>query len=253
MTLGTPVTATETADKTGIPVAHFDFSKVKMDLESLLRAGVHFGHLSSRRQPKMRQYIYETRKNIDIIDLEQTAIALEAAGQFLAGVVRSGKPILVVGMKKQTHGIVLGFAQSLGLLYMVDRFIGGTLTNFASIQKRALYLKSELEKVSRGEYEHLTKFEQSRKGEELERLEKKMGGLKEMKERPGAIIVADAKEAGIALKEATRMGVPVVAIVDTNANPASIEYPVPGNDDAVSSLHILFSVLGKYIADAKTK
>jgi small subunit ribosomal protein S2 len=195
--------------------------------------------------------VYETRKNIDIIDLEQTAIALEAAGKFLAGVVKSGKPILVVGMKKQTHGIVLGFAQSLGLLYMIDRFIGGTLTNFSSIQKRALYLKSELEKVSLGEYQHLTKFEQSRKGEELDRLEKKMGGLKEMKEKPAAIVIADAKEAGIALKEAARMGVPVVAIVDTNADPSSIEYPIPGNDDAVSSLHILFSCLGKYIVDAK--
>ncbi|MFZ1720096.1 MAG: 30S ribosomal protein S2 [Candidatus Moraniibacteriota bacterium] len=253
MTLGIPVTATETAEKAGIPVASFDFSKGKTDLESLLRAGVHFGHLSSRRSPKMRQFVYETRKNIDIVDLEQTQRAIETAGKFLAGVVRSGKPILVVGMKKQTHGIVLGFAQSLGLLYMIDRFIGGTLTNFASIQKRALYLKSELEKVSRGEYEHLTKFEFSRKGEELDRLEKKMGGLKEMKERPGAIIIADAKEASIALKEATRMGVPVVAIVDTNADPSSIEYPIPGNDDAVSSLHILFSCLGKYIADAKVK
>lgn len=253
MTLGTPVTATETAEKAGIPVASFDFSKGKTDLESFLRAGVHFGHLSSRRSPKMRQYIYETRKNIDIIDLEQTAKALEIAGQFLESVVRSGKPILVVGMKKQTHGIVLGFAQSLGLLYMIDRFIGGTLTNFASIQKRALYLKSEQEKVTRGEYDHLTKFEFSRKGEELARLEKKMGGLKEMKERPGAIIVADAKEASIALKEATRMGVPVVAIVDTNVDSSSIEYPIPGNDDAVSSLHILFTVLGKRIADARVK
>jgi small subunit ribosomal protein S2 len=251
MTLGTPVAATETADRADVSVARFDFSKVKADLESFLRAGVHFGHLSSRRSPKMRPYVYETRKNIDIIDLEQTAIALEAAGKFLAGVVKSGKPILVVGMKKQTHGIVLGFAQSLGLLYMIDRFIGGTLTNFSSIQKRALYLKSELEKVSLGEYQHLTKFEQSRKGEELDRLEKKMGGLKEMKEKPAAIVIADAKEAGIALKEAARMGVPVVAIVDTNADPSSIEYPIPGNDDAVSSLHILFSCLGKYIVDAK--
>ncbi len=253
MILGIPVTATETAEKAGIPVASFDFSKGKTDLESFLRAGVHFGHLSSRRSPKMRQYIYETRKNIDIIDLEQTAKALETAGQFLEGVVRSGKPILVVGMKKQTHGIVLGFAQSLGLLYMIDRFIGGTLTNFASIQKRALYLKSEQEKVARGEYDHLTKFEFSRKGEELERLEKKMGGLKEMKERPGAIVIADAKEASIALKEAARMGVPVVAIVDTNVDPSSIEYPIPGNDDAVSSLHILFTVLGKRIASARVK
>lgn len=253
MTLGIPVTATETAEKAGIPVASFDFSKGKTDLESFLRAGVHFGHLSSRRSPKMRQYIYETRKNIDIIDLEQTGKALETAGQFLEGVVRSGKPILVVGMKKQTHGIVLGFAQSLGLLYMIDRFIGGTLTNFASIQKRALYLKSEQEKVARGEYDHLTKFEFSRKGEELERLEKKMGGLKEMKERPGAIVIADAKEASIALKEAARMGVPVVAIVDTNVDPSSIEYPIPGNDDAVSSLHILFTVLGKRIASARVK
>lgn len=251
MALGTAVAVTEITDKADIAVAHFDFPKTKVDLESLLRAGVHFGHLSSRRQPKMREYIYETRKNIDIIDLERTAASLDSAGKFLAGIVKSGKPILVVGMKKQTHGIVLGFARSLGLLYMIDRFIGGTLTNFASIQKRALYLKSESEKVSRGEYEYLTKFEQSRKNEELERLEKKMGGLKEMKERPGALIIADAKEAGIALREAARMGVPVVAVVDTNADPSSIEYPIPGNDDAVSSLHILFSALGKAIAETR--
>ncbi len=242
--------AAETAMKNDRFVPEFQFDEAKIDLEALLKSGVHFGHLSSRRHPKMKPYVFTTRKNIDILDLEKTVPLLESAAKFLAQVAKSGKPLLVVGMKKQTHDIVREFSGKLGLLFMIDRWVGGTLTNFSCIEKRARYLKDELAKLERGEYKHLTKFELARKNEELERLEKKMGGLKEMREMPGAILIADAKEAGLALREASRMGVPVAAIVDTNADPSLVEYPIPANDDAISSLHAVFSFLGKKVRDA---
>lgn len=228
-----------------------DLNKLDTSLEGLLKAGVHFGHLKSRRHPKMDEYIYTTRKNINILDLQKTSLKLEAATKFLAGVVKSGKPVLFVGMKKQTHDTVRSLAEHVGQYYMVDRWLGGTLTNFACIRGRARHLQDLEGKFSSGEFKKYTKFEQAKKMEELERLEKKVGGIKGMEDFPGAIVIADTKEAGLVLHEAAKMGVPVVGVVDTNTDPSNVDYPIPGNDDALSSLRLLFGALGKAILAAK--
>jgi small subunit ribosomal protein S2 len=225
----------------------FDFAKLDTGLDALLKAGVHFGHVKSRRHPSADEYIFTTRKNINIINLEQTAERLEAAQAFVASVVRAGKPILFVGMKKQTHETVESLARQVGQHFVVDRWLGGTLTNFTQIRSRAKYLKETQEKMTLGEFKKYTKFEQSRLQEEIAKLEKKVGGIKEMTEIPGVIILADAREADLVQQEARRMKVPLIGIVDTNTDSRHIDYPIPGNDDAVSSLRLLLGALGKAI------
>lgn len=224
-----------------------DFSKFDASLETMLKAGVHFGHVKSRRHPSMEPYIFTTRKNINILDLEKTEELLKNAQDFLQSVVRAGKPILFVGMKKQTHDTVESLARRLGQHFVTDRWLGGTLTNFKQIRERAKYLKDTQEKMKVGEFKKYTKFEQSRLNEEIEKLEKKVGGIKEMTEIPGAIVLADAREADLVQQEARVLGVPIVGIVDSNTDLRAIDYPIPGNDDAVSSLRLLLGALGKAI------
>ncbi|MDQ5901835.1 MAG: ribosomal protein [Patescibacteria group bacterium] len=231
--------------------ADFDFSTLDVSLEGLLKSGVHFGHLKSRRHPKMDEYIFTTRKNINILDLEQTVTKLNAASAFLTEVVKSGKPVLFVGIKKQTHDTVRSLAERIGMPYVIDRWLGGTLTNFSHIKGRAKYLYETEEKMARGEFKKYTKFEQAKKSEEVERLEKRMGGIKRMEMIPGAIVIADTREADIVLHEARKMQVPIVGIVDSNADPSFVDYPIPGNDDAVSSLRVLLGAIGKGILQAK--
>lgn len=233
--------------------AVFDFTKLDVSLDSLLKAGVHFGHMKSRRHPKMEEYIYTTRKNINILDLEKTAEKLEAAAKFLGEVTRSGKPILFVGMKKQTQETVQSLAKRLGESYVIDRWLGGTLTNFSMIRSRARYLNETHEKLRLGEFKKYTKFEQAQKKEEVEKLEKKVGGIKQMEQLPGVIVIADAKEAGLVIHEAHKMRIPVIGITDTNTDPSAIDYPIPGNDDALSSLRLLLGCLGKKILETKER
>lgn len=225
--------------------ADLDFEKLDVSLEGLLRAGVHFGHLKSRRHPRMHEYVYTTRKNISILDLQKTADRLRAAAHFLAQVDKSGKPILFVGMKKQTHDTVRSLALRLGQFYVVDRWLGGTLTNFRCIRERAKYLVESQEKIAAGAFKKYTKFEQARITQELEKLERKVGGIKNMTELPGAVVIADVKEAGLVVDEARKTGIPVVGIADTNTDPGSLDFPIPGNDDAISSLRLLLGYLGK--------
>lgn len=233
--------------------AAFDFTKLDASLEGLLKAGVHFGHLKSRRHPKMDEYIYTTRKNINIVDLQKTSEKLEAAAQFLAEVVKSGKPILFVGMKKQTQDTVKSLAVRLGESYVIDRWLGGTLTNFSCIHSRAKYLNETHDKLEQGEFKKYTKFEQAKKGEEVEKLERKVGGIKRMGQLPGAIVIADVKEAGLVVNEARKMHIPIIGITDTNTDPSFVDYPVPGNDDALSSLRLLLGSLGKTVLETKEK
>lgn len=233
--------------------ASFDFAKLDAGLDGLLKAGVHFGHMKSRRHPKMEEYIYTTRKNINILDLEKTAGKLEIAAKFLAEVVKAGKPILFVGMKKQTQETVQSLAGRLGESYVIDRWLGGTLTNFSMIRSRARYLNETNEKLGLGEFKKYTKFEQAKKKEEVEKLEKKVGGIKRMEQLPGVIVIADAKEAGLVIHEARKMHIPVIGITDTNTDPSLIDYPIPGNDDALSSLRLLLGYLGKKILETKER
>lgn len=233
--------------------ASFDFEKVNVNLEELLKAGVHFGHLKSRRHPKMEEYIYTTRKNINIVDLEKTYEKLHIAGKFLAEVVKSGKPILFVGMKKQTQDTVQSLALRLNESYVIDRWLGGTLTNFSCINSRAKYLNDTHDKLEQGVFKKYTKFEQAKKSEEVEKLERKVGGIKNMHQLPGAIVIADVKDASLVIYEARKMNIPLVGIVDTNTDPSFVDYPVPGNDDALSSLRLLLGYLGKVVLETKEK
>lgn len=227
---------------------NFDFGGVQVTVESLLAAGVHFGHVTARRHPGMEEYIFTTRKNISIMNLEKTVERLEAAAAFLGEVGKSGKPILFVGVKKQTHDAVRSLAKRLNQAYSIDRWLGGTLTNYNQIHGRAKYLMESERSREAGEYKKYTKFEQQQKSEEIEKLEHKVGGLRTLTSLPGAIVLVDAKEADLAIKEAKRMGVPIVAIVDSNMNPTGIDYPIPGNDDALSSIHLLLARLGQAVS-----
>jgi len=238
----TPVRALERAY-----FENFNFDTLDTSIEALLKAGVHFGHVSSRRHPRMTPYIFTTRKNISIMNLEKTKEKLETAAQFLETTVKSGKSVLFVGIKKQTHDAVKSLATRLGQSYVIDRWLGGTLTNAGQIQGRAKYLVESERMKESGEYKKYTKFEQQKKSEEIEKLEHKVGGLKRLVAQPGAIVIADAKEASLAIKEARRIGVPIVAIVDSNMDPTLIDYPIPGNDDALSSLHLLLGRLGQAV------
>ena len=233
--------------------ASFDFAKMDVSLEGLLKAGVHFGHLKSRRHPRMDEYIYTTRKNINILDLEKTFEKLQTAGKFLAEVVKSGKPILFVGMKKQTQDTVQSLATRLGESYVIDRWLGGTLTNFSCINSRAKYLNETHDQIGLGAFKKYTKFEQAKKNEEVEKLERKVGGIKHMGQLPGAIVIADVKEAGLVVHEARKMNIPVVGITDTNTDPSLVDYPIPGNDDALSSLRLLLGYRGKVVLETKEK
>lgn len=254
MTGVTAVTEQSVGKETDQQESYFsslDFAKLDLSLEGLLKAGVHFGHLKSRRHPKMDEYIYTTRKNINILNLQKTVEKMEEATAFLKNVVKSGKPILFVGMKKQTHETVRSLALHVGQFYMIDRWLGGTLTNFNYIRSRARHLQDLQAKFASGEFKKYTKFEQAKIMEEVERLLKKVGGIRGMEEFPGAIVIADTKEAGLVLHEAGKMHVPVVGIVDTNTDPSLVDYPIPGNDDALSSLRLLFGYLGKAVLSAK--
>ncbi len=234
------------------PFESFDFSTLDTGLEAMLAAGVHFGHLKSRLHPSMREFVFLTRQNINIIDLEKSKRFLDRAGAFLAETAKAGKPILFVGMKKHTHPFILSLAKRLGEPYVIERWLGGTLTNYSVIRTRTKYFRETEEKLERGEFQMYTKFERQRKLEEVERLRKRMGGIKEMRELPGAVVVADGKEGKLAISEAHALGIPVVAIIDTNANATEVEYPIPGNDDALSSLRLLLGSLGKAVAAAKS-
>lgn len=233
--------------------ADLDFAALDASLEGMLKAGVHFGHLKSRRHPKMDEYIYTTRKNINILDLEKTTAKLAVAAKFLAEVAKSGKPILFVGMKKQTQDTIQSLAVRLGESYVIDRWLGGTLTNFSCINSRARYLNETHDKLEKGDFKKYTKFEQAKKNEEVEKLERKVGGIKRMEQLPGVIVIADVKEAGLVIHEARKMSIPVIGITDTNTDPSLVDYPIPGNDDAISSLRLLLGSLGKSIIAAKEK
>lgn len=229
--------------------ADFDLSSLKLDLETMLKAGVHFGHQKSRKDPRMDPYIYTNRKGISILDLEKSLGKLEEALAFLKEIKNSGKKILFVGTKKQVKDVIKSAAKLSGMPFVVSRWLGGTFTNFKIIRTRAKYLNEGQAKMEKGEFKIYTKFEQMKKAEELEKLEEKMGGIKDMAELPGAVFVADIKEDDLAVKEAKKVGIPVVAIADTNCNPMAVDYPIPGNDDAISSVRLILGYVCKMLAE----
>ena len=220
--------------------------RVAITMKALLEAGVHFGHQRRRWNPKMRQYIFAHRNGIHIIDLQQTLHFLERAAEFVEGLAADGKQVVMVGTKKQAQDTVSAEAERCGAFHVSTRWLGGTLTNFKTIQTRIDYLVQLEERQKKGALDVLPKKENLRLTHALGKLNRYLGGIKEMTEMPGALFVIDVGKEGIAVAEARRVGVPVVALVDTDCDPTLIDYPIPGNDDAIRAIRLVTS----RIADA---
>ena len=230
--------------------AALDLSKLEVSLEEMMKAGVHFGHQKARRNPKMDEYIFTTRKGINIIDLQKTQEKINEALEFLQSIKKSGKNILFVGTKIQAKDLVREIAIASGMPYVSERWLGGTFTNFKVIRTRTRFLLDGEAMLARGEFKKYTKFEQMKKIEELEKMEKRMGGIKNMADLPGAVFAISVKEDNLAIIEARKMGIPVIAIADTNVNPAGVDFPIPANDDAISSLKLILSYVFKAVQEA---
>src|SRR5437773_375620 len=220
-------------------------------LQDLLEAGVHFGHQTRRWNPKMRRFIFAERSGIYIIDLQKTLRQIEAAQELLRGVVLKGEGILFVCTKKQLKNIIQAEAQRCGAFYVTERWLGGTLTNFQTIKKQIKRLKDLEQGTAEGEFENYTKKEQLLFDRERVKLEKYLNGIKNMGRLPGALFVVDSKKERIAVAEAKKLGIPVVAIVDTNADPDLISVPIPGNDDAIRAVSLIAAALSDVIIEAR--
>ncbi len=221
-------------------------------IKQLLEAGAHFGHQTSRWHPHMKKYIFTKRNGIHIIDLEQTASMLDKACDFVSQVVADGGHILFVGTKKQAYETIEEEAKRCGMYYVNERWIGGVLTNFATIQARIDYLVRLEDQQTRGEFSRLPKKEALKLEEEISRLNRQMGGFKEMISLPTALFVVDPTKERIALAEAKRVGIPVVAITDTNCNPDEIDYPIPANDDAIRAIRLVCSKIADAVIEGNT-
>jgi len=213
----------------------------------LLEAGVHFGHQTKRWNPKMKEFIFGERSGVYIIDLEQTAQRLKAAGEFLQDLAAKGQKILFVGTKKQAQEIIASEAARCGMFYVNERWLGGTLTNFQTIRKSVQRLR-EMEAMRAPEStDSLTKKEIVSLDKEIVRLKKKLSGIIEMEKLPHTLVIVDPKKEETAVREAKRLSIPVVALLDTNCDPGDIDYPVPGNDDAIRSIKLVVSIIADNI------
>lgn len=251
----TEETGEETLSKKSASDSGFGFEseKLEISLERMFRSGVHFGHHKSRKNPRAEKYIFTTKSGINIINLEKTAEKLKEAMDFVEKLVSTGEDILFVGTKKQAKRIVQEAAEKCQMPYVSERWLGGTFTNFPVISERTKYLRDGRDKQEKGEYSKYTKFEQMKISEELDRLEKKMGGIKNMTRVPGAIFCASVIEDNLAIKEARAKKIPVIALCDTNVSPEGIDYPIPANEDAVSSIRLLLGYMAKAVLDGRAK
>lgn len=222
-----------------------------ISMKQLLEAGVHFGHQTRRWNPKMAPYIFAERNGIYIIDLQKTVKKVVEAYDFIREVAESGKPILFVGTKKQAQETIKEEALRAGEFYVNERWLGGMLTNYQTIAKRINRLNSLVKMEEDGTLDLLTKKEKFKLLAEKEKLERFLGGIKDMPELPGALFVIDPRKEKIAVTEAKRLGIPVVAIVDTNCDPDEVDYVIPGNDDAIRAVKLLASVIGDAVLEAK--
>ena len=221
-------------------------------IKQLLEAGAHFGHQTGRWHPRMKKYIFTKRNGIHIIDLEQTASMLDRACDFIREVAAEGGKILFVGTKKQAQEAIEQEAQRCGMYYVNQRWLGGMLTNFATIQARIDHLVRLEDQQSRGEFGRLPKKEALKLQEEISHLNRQMGGFKEMTSLPDVLFIVDPTKEEIALAEAKRVGIPVVAIVDTNCNPDDIDYPVPANDDAIRAVKLICIKIADAVIEGRT-
>ena len=220
-------------------------------MKQLLEAGVHFGHQTRRWDPRMAEYIFQARNGIHIIDLQKTSKKLDEAYAFVKEQVEEGKTVLFVGTKKQAQECMKEAAIKCGMYYVDQRWLGGMLTNFDTIQKRIQRLK-DLEKMEEdGTFDVLPKKEVILLKKEMEKLERNLGGIKDMDKLPGVIFLVDPKKERIAILEAKKLNIPVVGIVDTNCNPEDVDYAIPGNDDAIRSVSLIADVMANAIIEGK--
>ena len=225
---------------------------VEVDIKQLLEAGVHFGHKTSRWHPKMAPYIHSKRQDSHIIDLTKTVEGLDSALPFLTSVVASGKQVLFVGTKKQAKDAVKAAAEKVNQPYVTERWIGGMLTNVATVNQQIKKLKDLERRMENGELEkRYSKLEVQRFAEEIADLNIKYGGIKNLNGRPGAVVVVDVLVDDNAVKEANVLGIPVVGVVDTSADPTPITYVVPGNDDAIKGTALLLDYFAAAVAEGK--
>ena len=221
-----------------------------ISMKQLLEAGVHFGHQTRRWNPKMAPYIFTERNGIYIIDLQKTVKKIDEAYNFMRTVAEEGKPILFVGTKKQAQNAIKDEANRCGQFYVAERWLGGTLTNYKTISKRIARL-DEIERMEEdGTMEKLSKKEVSKLRLEHEKLERYLGGIRDMKGMPGAIFVVDPKKEKIAVREAKILGIPVVGIVDTNCDPDDVDYIIPANDDAIRAVNLIAGRMADAIIEA---
>ena len=221
------------------------------EIQALLEAGVHFGHQTRRWNPKMRRFIFAERNGIYIIDLEKTLKQLRLAQEMVREIVAKGDNVLFVCTKKQLKAIIQAEASKSGAFYVTERWLGGTLTNFATIKKQTRRLKELEQGQEEGSFEFFTKKEQLLFERERVKLDRNLAGIKNMTRLPGALFVVDAKKERIAIAEANKLGIPIVAIVDTNADPDIITVPIAGNDDAIRSVSLITAALSDTIAEAR--
>ena len=226
-------------------------SEHRASIEQLLKAGAHFGHLTARWNPKMKPYIFMERNNIHIIDLRQTQVMLDAAAQAASRFARMGRNVLFVGTKKQAKDIVRKYAEECDSPYVVERWLGGMLTNFQTIRK-SIRRMEELAKMEEEDvFQELKKKERLMHSREREKLEKVLSGIADMARLPGALFVVDINREHIAVDEARKLNIPVIAMVDTNCDPDLVDFPIPANDDALKSIELVTSVISRAVSEGK--
>ena len=220
-----------------------------LEYKDLLDAGVHFGHMTRKWNPKIAPYIFMERNGIHIIDLNKTLVSLNDAADAVKNIVRSGRKIMFVATKKQAQEVVTAEAQRLRMPYVTDRWLGGMLTNFATIRK-SLRKMSSIEKMTKEEsYQNLAKRERLMLSREKEKLEKVLGGIADLTRLPAALFVVDIKREHIAIREAQKLNIPVIAMVDTNSDPTQVQFPIPANDDAFKSISLIIKHIGQAIEE----
>ena len=220
-------------------------------MKQLLEAGVHFGHQTRRWDPRMAPYIFTARNGIYIIDLQKTAKKIDEAYAVLKSIVDEGKTVIFVGTKKQAQECVKEEAERCGMYYVNNRWLGGMLTNFDTIRSRVNRLK-ELETMSEdGTFDVLPKKEVIQLRKEADKLERNLGGIKDMTELPGAMFVVDPKKERIAILEARKLGIPVIGLVDTNCNPEDVDYVIPGNDDAIRAIKLIIEAMANAVIESR--
>ena len=230
-----------------------DKTEFNIDVEEMAKAGLHFGHRTSKVHPKMQPFIYGIRNTVHIIDLEKTKEKFIEALKFIQELILEKKILLLVGTKIQTKNLVKEVGTELSLPYVAERWLGGTLTNFETIKKRIEYFKDLEKKKTSGELDKYTKKEKAKIDKELKDLEIKFGGIKDLEKLPDAIFVSDIKKDLLAVKEARKKDIRVIGVSDTNTDPTLVDFPIPANDDAISSVKYILAKVREIILEAKSK